>query len=220
MDIPPPGPSNPPELLPDICVLVVYRVFVAHSIITLLWTLLALPLYLDTRIPQEIIEVLFILSGVGFIILFIAILFVRRLSTNTTVLLLFFWTLCGSGLTGCIAAKWSHDAAPLQLTSILYIQSVIAMLYTFVSPRYLKYVYAFVYMACASIVAWSLYIVMFAVDSEWTGAIVVILLSLVCAGYNANQIRLITTVESFNVSWEDTVLAVTGFYGYPILAWT
>lgn len=125
-------------------------------------------------------------------------------------------TCCGALIMGCAAAL-SHSVAPFEFMAVLWVQSTMVLLYTQWSPRNASHVPTMgLLMGSATLCVWGLGIVAAFELHGWRSAVVVLVLSLTSLAYQMAWLRVSLTTQ-YNVSWRDSVLATTEFYGAPII---
>lgn len=123
---------------------------------------------------------------------------------------------CAALIVGCAAAL-SQSVAPFELMATFWAQSTMVLLYTQWSPRNATHVPTLgLLMAAATLCVWALGIVAAFELHGWRSAVVVLSLSLAALLYQMAWLRVSTTTQ-YNVSWRDSVLATTEFYGAPII---
>lgn len=125
-------------------------------------------------------------------------------------------TCCGALIVGCAAAL-SQSVAPFELMATFWAQSTMVLLYTQWSPRNATHLPTLgLLMGAATLCVWALGIVAAFELHGWRSAVVVLVLSLVGLGYQMAWLRVSTNTQ-YSVSWRDSVLATTEFYGAPII---
>ena len=123
---------------------------------------------------------------------------------------------CGALIVGCAAAL-SQSVAPFELMATFWAQSTMVLLYTQWSPRNAAHVPTLgLLMGGATLCVWALGIVAAFELHGWRSAVVVLSLSLASLGYQMAWLRVSITTQ-YSVSWRDSVLATTEFYGAPII---
>jgi hypothetical protein len=125
-------------------------------------------------------------------------------------------TFCAAIIVGCAAAL-SQSVAPFELMATFWVQSVMVLLYTQWAPRNATHVPTLgLLMGSATLCVWALGIVAAFELHGWRSAIVVLVLSLVGLMYQMAWLRVSITTQ-YTVSWRDSVLVLTEFYGAPII---
>lgn len=115
------------------------------------------------------------------------------------------------------AAALSQSIAPFELLATFWIQSIMVLMYTQWSPRNATHLPTMAaLMAGATLCVWALGILAAFEMHGWRSAIVVLVLSTTALLYQMAWLR-ISLVTDYNVSWRDSVLATTEFYGAPVI---
>jgi hypothetical protein len=201
-----PAPDDPPEFM-DVFVRMVQVVFLVNAVLAFCAILLGIvPYFLLMLVPDKI--ALYATLGVGglFAVAYLVMLIVQRQ-----------WIMiaCGFVLTmflGALAALL-RDAAPLQLATAVFMQSMTVTLYVAFSRRGIEPWVAGVAMLVAGVATWAVGIYAFVEQQDWTAGAVVLVLIALFAIYSSLEIYFI---DRFSLSDEHLTQAVVCFYGDPV----
>lgn len=193
----------------------VYNVFLAQSFASLACLTLGMPFY-NWELEHVVVLCLTIVFAICCGFTYLLMLVFRKTQPYAAMFIWFCFVLCGVIVTGCTAALVSN-VSPFQLMMMLWMQSIVVIIYTITSTRSMSCWYAFAYMCLMSIVVWGLFIYAFVIEHDWIASIVILCLGLACAGYEAFEIHLMLEEYCYGNSWEDIILSIITLYGDPVL---
>ncbi len=197
----------------DIRIQVICTTFIAHNIASLACLAIGLPFFFWPMTRSAVVGL--IVSCILQLVFYLTMIFSRKRNPNVSLGAFVGWVLTCGVIVGC-ASSLLGNIAPIQLMAMIWIESLIIIIYAKRSPQDISTGWALLYMCIGAVAVWGIFIAEFVIERDWISGTIILLLGLGCAVYHAFQLRM-SEVHLFNASWEDMILSIAHFYGEPVI---
>lgn len=218
---PPPPPLTDDFLLedaataprPDVRIQLVCNIFIVNSVVTLVWIAITLPFFSWGGFARIVLIAACVLQ----LAFYLAFVFMREFKQPPVAICIVWlcWVVTMGIAFGAVTSLLGN-VAPLQLEAMLWVQSLVVIVYTKRSPREISAPTAFLCMCIGTMVVWAVCVAEFVVEHDWTSGTVILVVAIFCALYSAHGIRE-SEVHQYNASWDDLLAAIVQFYGEPVI---
>ena len=191
----------------NVIVQIVYALFLTNAVVAFIAITLGIAPYLllKTVSYQNALYILYGLLATNVVIYFIMV----WLKSKPVIVI---WVVSLSMLLGAIGAI-INDFAPLQIATIVFMQSISIVLYTLISPKKIKTWVSMVIMMFIGVATWSLGLYAFIKQQDWISAGVVFALQVIFAVYSTIQVKY---ADRYSLSDNHMTQAIANFYSDPI----